>query len=135
MLDGVIAKRWENAGMVDGMNIHAGAKQKNVLTNFDGIAGSVRHEASDMRIIATADIYVSQFGDLKIVPNRYIRKTSSVDREIYGLDPEYLKIAVLRPMTTKELGATGDASKWMLRTEVTLQVSNEAAHFVVADLS
>lgn len=135
MLDDVIAKMWDNSGMVEDAVIHAGAKQKGVLTNFDGIAGTVFHEAKDRTIVGTADVYASQFGDLRIVPNRYIRKTSTVDREVYIVRPAYAKLAVLRPIQEIRPAITGDAEKRVLITECTLQVSNESAHGVVADLS
>lgn len=135
ILDGVIAAMWENSGSVEDAVIHAGAKQKKVLTNFDGIAGTVFHEAKDRTIVSTANVYASQFGDIKIVPNRYIRKTSNVDREVYIVRPAYAKLSVLRPMQEIRPAITGDAEKRVILTECTLEVCNEAAHGVCADLS
>lgn len=135
MLDDVTGKLYDNSGMVDDVIIMAGKKQKAVLTGFDGIAGTVMHEARDRTIIGTADVYASQFGDMKIMPNRFIRQTSSVDREVYLVRPSYAKLAVLRPIQEMRPAVTGDAEKRVLITECTLQVDNEAAHGVVADLS
>lgn len=135
MLDGVIAKMYDNSGMVGDVIAMAGPSQKANLTQFDGIAGTVFHEAKDRTIMATADVYASQFGDVKIMPNRYIRKTSNVDREVYLVRPAYAKLAVLRPIQEVRPAVTGDAEKRVLITECTLQVDNEAAHGVIADLS
>jgi hypothetical protein len=135
ILDGVIGKLYDNSGMVDDVVVFAGKKQKQVLTGFDGIAGTVFHEAKDRTIVSTADVYASQFGDIKIMPNRYIRQTSSVDREVYLVRPSYAKLAVLRPIQELRPAVTGDAEKRVLITECTLQVDNEAAHGVCADLS
>lgn len=135
MLDAVIGDMWENSGNVQDAVVHAGATQKKSLTGFDGIAGTVFHEAKDRTIMATADVYASQFGDIKIVPNRYIRKTSSVDREVYIVRPSYAALAVLRPIQEVRPAITGDAEKRVLITECTLEVRNEAAHGVVADLT
>lgn len=135
ILDGVISKLYTNSGMVDDAVIMAGPSQKAVLTGFDGIAGTVYHEAKDRTIIGTADVYASQFGDIKIVPNRYLRQTSSVDREAYVIRPEYLALAVFDPLKRVELAKTGDAQQYMMTMECTLQVSNEAAHGICADLS
>lgn len=135
MLDGVIGKMYDNSGMVDDVIAMAGKSQKTVMTNFDGIAGTVFHEAKDRTIVSTADVYASQFGDIKIMPNRYIRQTSSVDREVYLVRPSYAKLAVLRPIQEMRPAVTGDAEKRVLITECTLQVDNEAAHGVIADLS
>jgi hypothetical protein len=135
MLDGVINKMYINSGMVDDVVVFAGPSQKTVLTNFDGIAGTVFHEAKDRTIVSTADVYASQFGDIKIVPNRYIRQTSSVDREVYLIRPAYARLAVLRPIQEMHPAVSGDAEKRVLITECTLQVDNEAAHGICADLS
>lgn len=138
MLDAVISKMWQNSGSVDDAVIHAGASQKKALTQFDGIASATygrTHEIKDRVIISTADVYASQFGDIKIVPNRYIRQTSSVDREVYIVRPAYAKLAVLRPIQEIRPAITGDAEKRVLITECTLEVCNESAHGVVADLS
>lgn len=136
MLDAVIGKMYDNSGMVDDVIAMAGKSQKAVLTGFDGIAGTVFHEAKDRTIMSTADVYASQFGDIKIMPNRYIRQTSNVDREVYLVRPAYAKLAVLRPIQmVDDIAKTGDATKHAIITELTLQVDNEAAHGICADLS
>lgn len=135
ILDDTIGKMYDNSGMVDDVVAMAGKKQKKVLTGFDGIAGTVMHEAKDRTIIGTADVYASQFGDIKIMPNRYIRQTSNVDREVYLVRPAYAKLAVLRPIQEIKPAMTGDAEKRVLIFEGCLQVDNEAAHGVCADLS
>lgn len=135
MFDGVIGKMYDNSGMVEDAIVFAGVKQKGVLTAFDGIAGTRFHEVKDRTVVATADVYASQFGDIKIVPNRYIRKTSNVDREVYIVRPAFAKLAVLRPIQEMRPAITGDAEKRVLITECTLQVDNEAAHGICADLS
>jgi len=135
MLDGVIGQMYDNSGMVNDVIVFAGKSQKTVMTGFDGIAGTVFHEAKDRTIMATADVYASQFGDIKIQPNRYIRKTSTVDREVYLVRPAYAKLAILRPIQELRPAVTGDAEQRVLITALTLQVDNEAAHGVIADLS
>jgi hypothetical protein len=135
MLDGVIGRMYDNSGMVDDVIGMAGRVQKTAWTNFDGIASQIQTNTKDRVIMATADVYASQFGNIKIMPNRYIRQTSSVDREVYLVRPAYAKLAVLRPIQEMRPAITGDAEKRVLLTECTLQVDNEAAHGVIADLS
>lgn len=134
ILDGVLAKMYVNSGMVEDAVIHAGVVQKPVLTNFDGIAGTVFNDAATKVIMATADIYASQYGRLKIVPNRYVR-VAGADREVYIVRPSFLKLATLRPIQREELAKTGDATKFVIKTEACLQVDNEAAHGICADLT
>ena len=133
MLNAVIQKAWTSGGQPS--VILAGPSQKTNLSDFDGVAGQTKHEIADRKIIATADVYVSNFGELKVVPTRYIRQTSNVDREVYIIDPEYLKLGVLRDFQSWDLAKTGDSVKKQMIFEGTLVVANEAAHAICADLS
>ena len=51
------------------------------------------------------------------------------------VDPKMAKMASLRPMKNWELAKTGDSLKRQILQEYTLEVSNEAAHGIVADLT
>jgi hypothetical protein len=53
----------------------------------------------------------------------------------FVLDPEYASIAYLRPFATNELAKTGDSEKTQLIVEYTLEVKNEKAHAIIADLA
>jgi outer membrane murein-binding lipoprotein Lpp len=110
----------------------AGAFNKNKISNFDGIAAQTNNlnGAKPGVIIGSADIYVSEFGNLKVVPNRYQRTS-----EVFGLDPEYNSFIYLRGFKTKKLAPTGDAEKRLLNVEWGLKVHNEKAHFGIFDLT
>lgn len=103
-------------------------------TNFPGIAELRSNVAQATRsdgaaIIGAADVYLGDFGTLQVVPNRFQR-----ERDAYLLDPEYLALGELRPISSQDLAITGDSKKKQMITEYTLVVKNEAAHGVVADL-
>ncbi len=49
--------------------------------------------------------------------------------------PEYAAVAYLRPFATNDLARTGDSEKTQLIAEFTLEMRNEAAHGIVADLN
>jgi hypothetical protein len=66
---------------------------------------------------------------MSVVPNRFMRT-----RDALVLDPEYAALAYLRPFQTNELAKAGDSDKTQVLVEVTLEVKNEAAHGIVADL-
>jgi hypothetical protein len=63
--------------------------------------------------------------------------TSEADggHQAFVLDPEYAAIAYLRPFQTNELARTGDSEKTQLLVEYTLEVKNEKAHGIIADLA
>lgn len=86
-------------------------------------------------IVGTADIYEGPFGKVTVTPNRVMANSASVARNVFLLDPSYLKWANLRSIQEdKGLAKTGDAEKGMIIGEGTLKVMNEAAHGVVADV-
>jgi len=110
--------------------------QKVVASTFAGIATRYKDIPSNVQasIIAAADVFVSDFGTISIVPNRFIPNADN-DDVAFLLDPEMASVAYLRPFQTNELAKTGDADVTQLLVEYTLEVKNEAAHGIIADLT
>ena len=118
--------------------------QKQVVSTFAGIAEQ-RYAApanKQTTIVGAADVYLSDFGTLSVVPNRFTTADGATADPVTGegeqafvLDPEYAAVAFLRPFQTNELAKTGDSEKTQLVVEYTLEVKNEAAHALVSDLS
>lgn len=109
-----------------------GPHNKTVVSGFAGIAAQRYMAPSDSptTIIGTADVYMSDFGTLNVVTNRFSR-----DRDAFFLDPEYAAVATLRPIQQVELAKTGDAEKRMILVEAGLEILNEGAHAGVFDLA
>ena len=109
-----------------------GPHNKTVVSGFAGIAAQRYQAPSDSptTIIGAADVYLSDFGTLNVVANRFSR-----ERDAWLLDPEYASVCYLRRIQQVELAKTGDAEKRMVLAEFGLKVTNEAAHAVVADLN
>tara|TARA_Y100000588_G_scaffold268823_1_gene284095 strand:+ start:8594 stop:9493 length:900 start_codon:yes stop_codon:yes gene_type:complete len=74
-------------------------------------------------VVAAVDIYISDFGNLQIVPNRLMPAETA-----YLLDYEYWDIAYLRPFMTHDLARTGDSISQLLVVEYGLRAKNEAAN-------
>jgi len=130
LLKDVIQKVWTEGGSPS--IVMAGPVNKQNLSKMTGIAGQ-RFNATGAKpstIIGAADIYVSDFGNVSIVANRFQR-----ERDVFVLDPEYASVCYLRPFQTVELAKTGDAEKRMLLCEWGLKVKNEKAHGAVYDLN
>lgn len=107
-------------------------KQKQVVSEFEGIAAQ-RYEApksSATTIIGAADVYLSDFGTLSVVPDRFLD-----DDVALVLDPTMFSVAYLRPFKQTELAKTGDSTKHQMLTELTLQVKNEASSAMISDLA
>jgi len=118
----------------------AGGNPKMVITNgtqkqaeaaFVGLADA-RRDSGDkaLTIVAAADYYVSDFGKIAFVADRF-----ASGRDALIVDPEYFDLAVGEEMTPFDLATTGLAKRKALRTELTLRCLNEAASGCVRDLS
>jgi len=110
---------------------------KQTVSAFAGIAAQRYMAPSDAptTIIGAADVYLSDFGSMSVVPNRFMLSGNTASDVAFVLDPEYAAVAYLRPFFTNDLAVTGDSAKTQLLVEYTLEVKNEAAHGIVADLS
>ena len=112
--------------------------QKQAVSAFAGIAAQRFQAPSDKQstIVGAADVYMSDFGTLSVVPDRFMTAdggTGSGEQALL-LDPTMASIATLRPFESNLLAKTGDSEKHQMLVEYTLQVSNEKAHGIVADL-
>lgn len=130
MLKTVAQSIWNNGGKLKMLMV--GAHVKTVVSGFPGIAAQ-RHMAAGNKpttIIGAADVYVTDFGNLSIVPNRFQR-----GRDALFVDPEYVSFVYLRPFTTEKLAKTGDSEKRHLLVEWGLKVKTELAHGGAFDLA
>ena len=126
-LKAVIKSCWDAGG--DPTMILSGSFNKQTGSGFSGVATAQRDTGNArVRIIGAADLYVSDFGEHAMVPNRFQR-----DRTIFALDFDYLAVATLRDMSVEPLAKTGDSERAMIVTEYTLEVRNEAASGKVTD--
>jgi len=130
MLKDVMQKAYTAGGNPSVLMV--GPYNKTVVSGFAGIAAQRYQAPTDgpTTIIGAADVYLSDFGALTVVPNRFSR-----ERDAWCLDTEYASIATLRPIQAVDLAKTGDAEKKMLICETGVKISNEKAHGLIADLN
>jgi hypothetical protein len=133
LLKEVVAEVFASGGTPKILMVGATGKQK--VSSFTGLS-AYRYNVNggtggaQATIVGAADVYLSDFGSMSVVPNIFMRT-----RDALVLDPEYAAIAYLRPFQTNELAKAGDADKTQILVECTLEVKNEAAHGIVADLN
>ena len=76
----------------------------------------------------SVDVYMSDFGDLMVVPNYImglgIGDTTYGDSAAFIYDPQWFAMATLRPMQEVEVGQRGDSTIGMFVEEQTLEVKN-----------
>ena len=130
LLKDEVAAAFDSGGNPTMLTVGSGLKQK--VSSFAGIAAQRYMAPGDQptTIIGAADVYMSDFGQISIVPNRFQRT-----RDALLIDPEYMALSYLRPFQTNDLAKTGDSEKTQLLCEFTLEMRNEAASAIVADLN
>lgn len=129
-LDDVIQKCWTQGG--DPKVIMVGPHNRTVVSGFTGISTlqTDANSGGDVTLVGGVDFYKSNFGTLKVVPNRFQR-----DQTAFVLDMDYFALKSLREMRVTPLGKTGDNDKAQLVQECTLVVRNEAASGKITDLT
>ena len=130
ILKNVIQQVWAAGGAPK--ILMTGPINKQRVSGFSGIASSrynINGGDRPATLIGAVDIYVSDFGQVSVIANRFQR-----ERDAWVLDPEYAKMTVLRPYQQIELAKTGDAEKRMLLVEWGHKVLAENAHGLAADL-
>jgi hypothetical protein len=135
ILKTVVAEVYTAGGTPKVLMVNPAHKQ--VVSSFAGIAAQRYMAPSNepTTIIGAADVYMSDFGTISVVPNRFMNSTNAGDETAFLVDPDMAAVAYLRPFQTIELAKTGDSEKTQLLAELTLEVKNEAAHGLIGDLS
>lgn len=132
MLGDAIQQVWAQGG--DPKIAMFGPVNKRKASAFAGIAVNRMNQTSGgpkaFSIVATADVYLSDFGKVSFVANRFQR-----ERDVFVLDPEYASVAYLRNFKTEDLAKTGDSIKKMILVEYGLKVKTEKSHAIIADLT
>jgi hypothetical protein len=131
----VIKEVYQSGGNPKVLMVNPGHKQ--TVSAFAGIAAQRYMAPSNepTTIIGAADVYLSDFGTVSVVPNRFMNSTNSCDETAFVVDPDMAAVAYLRPFQTNELAKTGDSEMTQLLAELTLEVKNEAAHGIIADIT
>lgn len=127
LLKGVLATAY--AAGAELTDIMVGPHNKQVISTFAGRSGS-REMVDKNKILGAADVYLSDFGDLKIRPNIFGR-----EREAVLLDPDMVSVDWLRPVFSYDLAKTGDSDRGAITAEYTLRVNNYGGIGVVADIN
>lgn len=132
LLKTVIQLAYTNSGEVP-RQVVMSPNHKGTFSSFTGIAVN-RYQVGKKeqgRIIGGADVYMSDFGELEIVPH-YIMSGSDT---VFLCNPEYADLAFLDGFRTEEMGKTGDSDKNLITADVTLAVRAEKAFAKIANLT
>ncbi len=125
LLKSAIQACWTNGG--EPGVVMVGPFNKTVVSAFTG--NSTRFDqGEDKRLVAAIDIYVSDFGTHRIVPNRFSREETC-----HVLTMHLWSVNYLRAFKQIPLAVTGDNFRRQLICEYTLKACNESGSAVIAD--
>ena len=119
---------FDAGGMPDMLMV--GGFNRQISSSFG--AGTKFQKVEDTTLHTSFDVYESDFGNLRIVPNRFQQA-----RDALILQADMWAVAFLpgRNMAEYELAKTGDTERKQLLSEYTLECRQEAANGIVADLT
>lgn len=126
-LKSVLSSIWDEGGEPD--LIMLGSFNKQAMSSFTGNATRTV-DASDKRLTAAIDVYVSDFGELSVMPNRFMRS-----RDALVLQMDMWGMASITEFEETPIAKTGDSDRVQLLSEYTLEARNEAASGGVFDLT
>lgn len=132
LLKSAVQKTYIASGEVPRMVIMS-PNHKGVFSGFAGIAVN-RYQVSKKeqgRIIGGADVYMSDFGELEIVPH-YLMAGST---DVHLVNTDYVEVAYLDGFRTEELGKSGDSERVLVTADCGLAVRAPKALAKVADLT
>jgi len=127
LLKAGLLKAFENGGEPDTVLMTASHKQ--LASAFAGVATKYK-DASDKVSIGTTDIYVSDFGEVAFVPDRF-QNANRVDI----LQMDMWSVDFLRAFQTTDLAKTGDSDKKLLLAEWTLVAKAPDANYGIFNLT
>jgi hypothetical protein len=105
-----------------------GPVNKLQVSTFEGRAAT-RVNVGTNTVTSNVTVYASDFGELKVVVNRWQR-----ERTAFLLDPQFAAVGYYRNFQRTPIATIGDARTEMLVVEYGLEMRNEAAHAAVADI-
>lgn len=122
-----IKKCYDSGGKPD--VIMTGSFNKQVMSTFTGRAQPME-DTKSKKIVASVDAYESDFGTMKVVPNRFQRA-----RDVLVLQSDMWAVAYLkgRKFVSTELARSGDSMRKQILSEYCLVSRNEKASGGVFD--
>ena len=122
-------KIWQNGGKANTIHTNSTLKRK-ISETFKGRATEVNLDSSANKIAAAVDIYETDWGVYKLVPNRHFAAGT-----IFMFDPSMHSLNYLRAFRQYPLAKTGDSEKRQLLCEYTLRVNNEKSGALIRALT
>ena len=131
-LQGVLASIWDEGGEPDTIMVGSTIKQAMSGLVNGGTAGTAQRtvDGNAKTVTAAIDIYVSDFGSLAVVPNRFQVQTSML-----VLQMDMWCMSTLAEFQETPLAKTGDSDRVQLLSEYTLEAKNAKSSGIISALT
>lgn len=106
-----------------------GGFNRQIASSFSSGRTAIQ-KAEDSVLHASFSVYESDFGNLKIIPNRFQRA-----RDALILQTDMWAFATLQDFHSYDLAKTGHSDARVVAVEYTIEARNEASSGIVADLT
>lgn len=131
-LNDMLQQAWQNGGKVD--EVYVGATLKRRISGYT--ANTTRFtDATDKRLVNVVDLYMSDFGPVKIFMHRFITVAGDVGNDVIGIQSDKWRVAYYREPEHVPLAKTGSATKGMIEGELTLEYLAENSSFYLTNAS
>ena len=123
MVDEVMQNIYEEGGKAT--KIMVSPKLRRDFSAQAQAAGNVRRNIDEKGSLRqSVDMYMSDFGELMVVPNYIMGLGAQANYSAFIYDPMWFAIATLRPMQEVDVGQRGDSTVGMIVEECTLECKN-----------
>ena len=106
-----------------------GTWNKQTLSSFSGNATRF-DKSEDKKLVTSVDFYVSDFGELRVIPNRFSNQSSA-----FVLQSDMFCVDYLENYIVEDLAKIGLSDRKVVRAEWTLRCGNEASSGAIASLT
>jgi len=132
-VDEVMQKIYEEGGKAGTLMMAPGVKR--AFSSAAVGTDAVRRNIDDSgKLRQSVEIYESDFGAVKVVPN-YVMGLGDGASDIIAYDSANWSLATLRPLHNTDVGQKGDSTVGMMVEEVTLQCKNPAGNGLVVNVA
>lgn len=110
-----------------------------VVANFAYVSNQqIRDRGNETRMVNVVEIYISPFGELSVVLDKFIRGANSGETAngfAFLLETDRWFIPQLRPIGVEPLAKVGDSDRMLMTAEISLGVEHSKCSALIRDLT
>ena len=127
LINNALEEVWNDGGKPNILLVSP--RSKRIISTFT--AGNVKYMEGNKtnKLTHMISVIETDFGTLQCLTDRFMPNDV-----VYGLSPEYIKKAFLRPFKTGDMPKISDMGRRYINGEWTLEMRAEKAHFAITDL-